>query len=152
MIYQFGSMEIYKSNKHNFLGMNIIINEKEKTVTIEMEDQIHTMISEFEEETGIPVNDTNSTPAMSTLFKVNLIALELDGKKSKIFHTSTAKLLYIMKRARPDIETSVSFLLRRVLGGDVDDWIKLRHVMDFMKGTIDGVQKIRPRSLTYLFT
>jgi len=41
-------------------------------------------------------------------------AEELDKNKSEGFHSTTAKLLYIMQRARPDIETSVSFLMKRV--------------------------------------
>lgn len=152
MIYHFGDMKIHTGNKHDFLGMNIIINEKEKTVTIEMKEQIRKMIQEFEDETGVKLDDTVSTPATGNLFKVDMTSVELDGKKSKVFHTNTAKLLYLMKRARPDIETSVSFLIRIVSKCNNEDWVKVRRVLGFLKGTIDDVRKIGARTLTDLFT
>ena len=52
-------------------------------------------------------------------------AEQLNEEKSEIFHSLTAKLLYIMKRARPDIETAISFLSRQVSKSDMDDWKKL---------------------------
>ena len=108
--------------------MNIIINEKEKTVTIDMKEQIRKIIEDFEEETGVKLDDTVSTPATGNLFKVDMTSVELDRKNSKIFHTNTAKLLYLVKRARPDIKTSVSFLMRRVSKSKNEDLVKLRRV------------------------
>ena len=49
----------------------------------------------------------------------------LDKNKKEILHSVTAKLLYLVKRARPDLETLVSFLTMRVTKSDVDDWKKL---------------------------
>ena len=45
--------------------------------------------------------------------------------KAKVFHTFVAKLLYLAKRARPDIACAVAFLATRVLYPDSDDWSKL---------------------------
>lgn len=39
-----------------------------------------------------------------------------------LFHHLTAKLLYLAKRTRPDLQAAVSFLTMRVLVPDVDDW------------------------------
>ena len=97
MIHHFGDMEIHTGNKHDFLGMKIIINEKEKTVIIDMKEQIRKIIEDFEEETGTKLDDTVLTPATGNLFKVDMSLVELDRKNSKIFHTNTAKLLYLMK-------------------------------------------------------
>lgn len=75
MIQYFGKMKINTGNEHDFLGMNVIINEeKEKTVMIEIKDQIQKMIQEFEEETGVKLDDTVSTPATGDLFKVDVIS------------------------------------------------------------------------------
>ena len=63
-----------------------------------------------------------------------------------------AKLLYVMKRARPDIETSVSFLMRRVSKSDEDDWAKLIRALGFIKSTINEKRKIGAQSLTNLYT
>ena len=37
-------------------------------------------------------------------------------------HSIRSKLGYIMKRGRPDNETSISFLMKRVSKSDKDDW------------------------------
>ena len=61
---------------------------------------------------------------------------ELDEARSEIFHSVTAKLLFIMKRARPDIETAVSYLMTRVSKSNEKYWEKLRRCLGFIKGTI----------------
>ena len=40
IIHHFGEMDIQSGNEHEFLGMKLIINEKEKTVEIDMKYQI----------------------------------------------------------------------------------------------------------------
>ena len=57
-----------------------------------------------------------------------------------------------MKRARPDIETGVSFLMKRVAKSDVDDWKKLRRVIGFLKRTIDELRIIGATSLTEIMS
>ena len=56
--------------------------------------------------------DWNTVTLVAHLFTVNPNAEKLDQKHSEGFHTVTAKLGCIMKRARPDIETGVSFLIK----------------------------------------
>ena len=99
----------------------------DKTVTIDMRDQINKAIDEFEKYDT--VDHHTVTPAASYLFTVNPNAEELDQNHSEAFHTVTAKLGYIMKSARPDIETGVSFLMKRAAKSDVDDWKKLRRII-----------------------
>ena len=57
-----------------------------------------------------------------------------------------------MKRGRPDIETSISFLMKRVSKSDKDDWNKLRRIIGFLKGTIDDVRVIGATSITEIMT
>ena len=57
-----------------------------------------------------------------------------------------------MKRARPDLETAVSFLCTRVPKSDEDDWKKLRRVIDYVQATIDDVRIIGATSLSQIFT
>ena len=57
-----------------------------------------------------------------------------------------------MKRARPDIETSISFLSRRVSKSAEDDWKKLKRVLGWLKCTIDDIRTIGATSLTELYT
>ena len=62
-----------------------------------------------------------TSPAQYHLFRVNKDAEPLDKNKKEILHSVTAKLLYLVKQARPDIETWVSFITMRVAKSDVDD-------------------------------
>ena len=64
----------------------------------------------------------------------------------------TAKLLYIEKRTRPDIETVISFLTTRVDKSDKDDWKKLKRVIQYLKQRIDDVRVIGCDNLKGLYT
>jgi hypothetical protein len=55
-----------------------------------------------------------STPGGREMFQVALKSELLDEEKSGWYHTVIAKLLYLAKRAHPDILTVVSFLCTRV--------------------------------------
>ena len=78
-----------------------------------------------------------ATAAPDDLFKVDEDAMKLDPPKAKAFHNITAKMIYVTKRARPDISLAVAFLTTRVKGPDVDDWGKLRHVIVYLRVTRD---------------
>ena len=49
------------------------------------------------------------------------------------FHSVVAKLLYLEKRSRPDLEPTIAFLSTRVQLPGIDDWKKLRQVLTFLK-------------------
>ena len=82
---------------------------------------------------GEDVSGIVSSPATRKLMVVDPTAEQLDERKSNTFHSVTAKLLFIIKRARPDCETTVSFLTKRVSKSDLGDWEKLRRVLIFCK-------------------
>ena len=103
----FRKMDITTGTKHSFLGMNINIDEENRTVEIQMKDQINKLIDKFKEDSGENIKTNVSTPVTHNLFKVNITSEELETKRSDVFYSTTESLLYVMKRARPDIETSV---------------------------------------------
>ena len=113
-----------------------------------MEDQLMEAIELFGEELEGKV----TSPAQHHLFQVNEDAEPLDKNKKEIFHSVTAKLLYLVKRARPDLETLVSFLTMRVTKSDVDDWKKLKRGLTFVKNTIKDKRIIGAKTLTDLYT
>ena len=117
-----------------------------------MKDQIRKLIDKFEEDSGESVKSHVTTPSTHNLFKVDIESVELDKKRSEIFHSTTVSLLYIMKRARPDIETRVSFLMRRVSKSDEDDWMKLKRHLSFLWVTIEDERTIGAASLTEILT
>ncbi len=48
-----------------------------------------------------------------------------------------AKALYVAKQARPNMAVSVSFLTTQVCCPDVQDWIKLCHLFEYLRSTVD---------------
>jgi hypothetical protein len=60
---------------------------------------------------------------------------KLDNETAILYHHLTAKLLYLSKRTRPDLQTPVSFLATRVKSTDVDDWKKLGRCLRFLCDT-----------------
>ena len=143
----FGKMSVDEGDSFNFLGMNITITP-DKNINIEMKDQISEAVDWF----GEQITEKPVTPANKNLFSTAKNSKQLDDQKSEIFHSVVAKLLYITKRARPDIETSVSYLCTRVSKSTDDDWEKLRRVLGFLQNTIDDVRIIGADSLQNLFT
>ena len=57
-----------------------------------------------------------------------------------------------MKRDRPDLETAVLFLMKRISKSDVDDWAKLLRLIGFIKKTIDEMRFIGAISLTEIMS
>ena len=52
-----------------------------------------------------------------------------------------------MKRARPDIEMTISYLMARVLKSNEKDWEKLKRCLGFLKGSINDKRIIGADSL-----
>ena len=147
----FGDLTITRGNKHRFLGMNITINMGE-SIEIEMKDQLKETIDMFVQSEGSKVTEEVTSPARARLRDVNPEGIPLSKGKGDAFHSIVAKLLWIMKRARPDLETAVSFLCTRVTKSDEDDWLKLRRVIAYVQCTINDTRIIGASDLTQIFT
>ena len=82
---------------------------------------------------------TAESPAQSNLFSVTLVSLNplLGDKDKERFHSITAQLLYLAKRVRPDLLVAVSFLTKRVLSPQTDDWKKLVRAIQYLRFTSD---------------
>ena len=93
-----------------------------------------------------------SSPATKRLFEISEDATLLDEKESELFHRIVAKLIYICKRSRPDLETVVAFLCTRVSKSDQEDWKKLLRVLSFANQTINDPRIIGAFSLTKLIS
>ena len=128
----FGKMTVTRGLKHSYLGMDIEFNGKGE-VMISMTPHLLETIEEFPDEIGT----CYKTPAAAHLFEVDEEGTKLEEPKRQKFHRLTAKLLYVSRRARPDIQVPVSFLTTRVDKADVHDWKKLHRVLAYVKGTID---------------
>ena len=133
--------------KHKYLRMKINIHE-DKKIEIDMKDQIEEIINGFSEDVSYKV----TTPATRNLMNVNESAESLSDEKAAEFHTTTAKLLYLEKRARPDLEPTVTFLTTRVSNPNTDDWHKLKRALTFLNGTKNDTRVICGDTLNHIFT
>ena len=59
-----------------------------------------------------------------------------------IFNLVAAKLLFIIKRVRPEIDQTVAYICMRATKSDKGDWRILRSLMNYLKKTIDDVSII----------
>jgi hypothetical protein len=117
---------------HDYLGMTIDYSEKGK-VKFLMPDYINGIL----EEAPTDMAGTDVTPASNNLFTVRKGTDKLDDKDAITYHHLTAKMLYLCKRARPDLQTAISFLTTRVTRPDKDDWNKLRRCIRYLRGSKD---------------
>jgi len=76
-----------------------------------------------------------ATAAPEELFKVNEDAVKLEQAAAKSFHNIMAKAIYVTKRVRSDILLAIAFLTTRVKGPAIDDWRKLRHLIEYLQAT-----------------
>ena len=89
---------------------------------------------------GLPddMKGTSPTPAANYLFNVNdSDPVLLNETEAEFFHHTVAQLLFLCKRARPDIQTAVSFLCTQVKQPDCDDYKKLARVLKYLRGTLE---------------
>ena len=100
-------------------------------VSIATPQHIDEAIADFGEE--LDVDAVN--PAKPKLFLIDHDSPPLNIEQAETYHSITAKLLWVSQRSRPDIETAVSFLCKRVRHPTVEDWIKLRRTLKFLKKT-----------------
>ena len=129
---------IVRGDKHFYLGMTIDYSERD-CVKIDMRDYVQEMLDEYPD----PVTPKSKTPANEKLFVVNESSPRLPEKKSNAFHHTVAKGLFLAKRARPDILTTIAFLCTRVQNPTVEDWSKLHKLMQFLKRTKEDVMKLK---------
>ena len=91
-------------------------------------------------------------PCAQHLWDVNIETESLDNVKDGLFYLLTAKLLYITKKTKPDIEPYVEFLTTRIVKSNVYDPENLIICTSYLNQTVDNVKIIMGFNLTYFFT
>ena len=124
-------LTIYHGKIHDYLGMTLDFTLAGK-VQIHMEEYITSMLTELPAD----MDGMATTPAAEHLFKINETPKYLDEKEAMFFHHNVAKLLFLCKRARPDMQTVVAFLSTRIQCLDHDDYKKLAQAMKYLRNTI----------------
>jgi hypothetical protein len=124
-------LTITRGKIHDYLGMTLDFSTIGK-IMVTMIDYIISMLKDLPAD----MDGEAATGAANHLFEVNENATKLDEKTALMFHNLVAKMLFLCKRARPDIQTPVSFLCKRVKGPDTDDYKKLTRVVRYLRGTL----------------
>ena len=134
----FGSLSVSYGKMQNYLGM-VFDFTTEGTVAIEMKNYIEDLLEHTETKTSAP------TPAEMKLFDVNCKNELLSDVERAKFHTVVAKLLYLAKRARPDILLATSYLTTRVTRATEGDLEKLSMCLEYLKGSKDITLRLNGR-------
>ena len=122
-------------NKITYLGM-LIDNSNESYIELSMPQFIQDLL----DERRIKPTDYSKTPASKHLFAIVENDTLLDDHEKESFHTSVAKLLYLSKRARPDVLLASTFLCTRVLNPGTDDLKKLNRCLRYLNATKDDIK------------
>jgi len=121
---KFGKMMVVRGKKHVFLGMDIVFNG-DGTATILMKDYLTESIVD----SGMDASKTAAMPTRKNLFDID----EESPSKSNLFHSIMMKILYVVKRARSDIQlVAVAFLCMRVSCSTEQDWNKLIRLLQYL--------------------
>ena len=125
-------MSIHRGKVYDYLGMDLDFSSN-KILKIGMIKYLKKILEEFPEE----IKSAAATPAAEHIFDVREYNLDklLPEELTLAFHCTTAQLLFLSARARPDIRTAVSFLCSRTKAPDEDDWGKLKLVLTYLYGT-----------------
>jgi hypothetical protein len=124
---RFNEITVNQDKTFTYLGMLMDLSKEGKLI-ISMNGYVKECMTEYQ------ISGTAPTPATKELFEVGAGEL-LDKDKKEAFHSRVAKLLYLAKRARPDILVSVSYLSTRVQEPTSVDWKKLDRVLRYLNGT-----------------
>ena len=102
-------MMVKRGKEHVFVGMNISFIGDNKVKLI-MKSYLEEAIQAF----GEDVFAGAVTPANRNLFIVNKDFPPLETEKAVVVHHVVAKLLYVAKRTRVDLQLAIAFLCTRV--------------------------------------
>jgi hypothetical protein len=127
---KYGELTINSGNIHNYLGMTFDFSVPGKC-KISMPNYINNLLTEFN------ITGSATSPAANHLFDINPNSSQLNNIDKKRFHTAVYKLLFLSKRARPDIILATNFLTTRVHLPDQDDQKKLTRLFNYLNSTRD---------------
>eukprot|EP00957_Ditylum_brightwellii_P079907 6077763-Ditylum_brightwellii.AAC.1 len=83
------------------------------------------------------IGDIVASLAADHLFQVDPGGEKLNEELAQAFHTIVARLIYVCKCARQDLQTAIAFLTTRVKAPDNHDWEKWKCLLRYLKGTIN---------------
>jgi hypothetical protein len=135
-------LTITRGTVHDYLGMTLDYSE-DGAVKIDMRDYVKKMLDEMPEK----MDGTATSPAAEHLFQIQDNIELLHESKSEFFHATVAKLLFLCKRGRPDIQTAIAFLCTRVQQPTRHDYNKLSWTIKYLQKTVELVLRLSADNL-----
>jgi len=142
LVAKFGTVVFEINGKLSYLGMEIELSDK--GTKIDMSFYVKQIIEDAEEKLVLTKYES---PGTKETFVAHEGAGVLSEKNRVYFHSTVAKLLYLAKRARPDILTVVTYLCTRVQHATVEDEKKLGRVLGYLKGTVGRTLLLKRSSM-----
>jgi hypothetical protein len=128
---------INRGKVHDYLGMTLDYTEA-SFVKIDMTKYVGKILDKMPED----MDGTATSPAADHLFQIIDGIKLLDEANSDSFHATVAKLLFLCKHGRPDIQTAIAFLCTRVQQPAQHDYNKLARVIKYLRQTSDLVLRL----------
>jgi hypothetical protein len=136
------AVTVNRGKIHEYLGMTLDYSEC-GGVKVDM----RAYLTKIDEEMPEDMAGTATSPAAAYLFSIKEGVPDLDEPTAEFFHATVAKLLFLCKRGRPDIQTAIAFLCTLVQQPTVHDYNKLSRVIKYLRGTKDLVLRLSADNL-----
>jgi hypothetical protein len=125
---KYKEVTVHEGAQHSYLGMNFDFSSKKK-VKVTMRGYMDDIVEEYE------IQGHASSPASDDLFTLDPRSPTLPPAELAVFHSATAKMLYLAKRVRADCLCATMFLTTRVQCATQQDWFKLQRLLRYVNGT-----------------
>ena len=126
-------LEETKGDVHEYLGLTIDFSMP-GNVVFSMFNYLEDII--VEAPLDLKMGPKHKTPASGKLFHIDNTSPLPSTEKVELFHWLVARLLFALKRARPDIQVAVAFLCTRVKSPTEEDYKKLGRLIRYVGETI----------------
>jgi hypothetical protein len=125
-------LKVHQGKVHTYLGMTLDFSTKHQ-VKILMVEYVKELIAAwekaapkfkdegFKKEQAKRGGKKKMSAAPDNLFKINEDSEKLTLLQATTFHHIMVKVLYLVKRARPDASLAIAFLSTRVQSPDIDN-------------------------------
>jgi hypothetical protein len=110
------------------------------------------LLEEAIEDFGEKITKISASPAKRDLFVIDEESGALGDERKGVFHSVVAKLMYVSKRGRLDIQLTIAFLCTRVSCSTEQDWGKLWRLIEYLSGTLDKFLTLGADDITIMKT
>jgi hypothetical protein len=138
-------LTINRGKKHDYLCMILDYSEA-GFVKIDMCANLQNVLKEMPKD----MDGTANSTAADHLFLIVDGIEDLDEPTNEFFHSTIAKLLFLCKRGRPDIQTAIAFLCTRIQQPTRHDYNKLSRVIKYLRKTTDLVLRLSADNLNII--